>query len=187
MNYKVIKTRGFVLYTKQIAEYDRTVTFFTEDFGYIEAKAKAVRKTGAKLKGFVYPYRFATFSFIVGRDYTLKEAQAENSFSELLSEQGNKQDVYIKILRFLGRFSKAIPDKKLFKDIFDGFTALKDGNDNYEEIEIALILKILFRFGFFKDEFGSKSYEEIVEYLRNNNNKKRVLKEINDVIYKNQL
>jgi DNA repair protein RecO (recombination protein O) len=45
------KTQGIIIKKTDLAEADRLLTIYTKDFGKILAKARAVKKTQAKLKG----------------------------------------------------------------------------------------------------------------------------------------
>ena len=177
MEYKVIITEAFILNTKPIGEYDRLVTLFTRELGLIHTKAKSVRKPGAKLKGFVYPYRFARFSIIQGREYILKEVFPIDDFNSIWQDfdSTKKREVHVRTLRLLSKLIAGPTDRKLFDDIRKGILLLKE-TDNTEVLEIAIVLKALSHLGFFDTKFKDLEYKEIIKPIESD--KKEFIKKI---------
>lgn len=63
----VYKAEGVVLGRRNLGEADRVLTLFTREFGRLQAKAKAVRKTTSRLAGRLEPFTHATFLLARGK------------------------------------------------------------------------------------------------------------------------
>lgn len=69
------KTNGIILASRDVGEYDRIITCFTQDFGRVELRAKAVRKITSKLRGGLEPFSLSWLEFVDGkRGYIVTEA-----------------------------------------------------------------------------------------------------------------
>lgn len=75
------KTNGIILASRDVGEYDRVITCFTQDFGRVELRAKAVRKIASKLRGGLKPLSLSWLEFVEGRyGYIITEAIAIKQF-----------------------------------------------------------------------------------------------------------
>jgi DNA repair protein RecO (recombination protein O) len=63
----VYKAEGVVLGRRNLGEADRILTLFTREFGRLQAKAKAVRKTTSRLAGRLEPFTHASFLLARGK------------------------------------------------------------------------------------------------------------------------
>ncbi len=63
----VYKAEGVVLGRRNLGEADRVLTLFTREFGRLQAKARAVRKTTSRLAGRLEPFTHARFLLARGR------------------------------------------------------------------------------------------------------------------------
>ncbi|MBI2054147.1 MAG: DNA repair protein RecO [Candidatus Staskawiczbacteria bacterium] len=69
------RTSGFVIGKKDRFESDRVFTVFTQDFGKLEIKAKAIRKIVSKLRGGIDFLCLSEIEFIQGKNFkTLTDA-----------------------------------------------------------------------------------------------------------------
>lgn len=61
------RTKGIILQSRDVGEYDRVITAYTQDFGKLRLVAISVRKITSKLRGGLEPLCFSEFEFIEGR------------------------------------------------------------------------------------------------------------------------
>lgn len=64
----IYKTTGFILKRKNLGEYDRILTIFTNDYGKMNAVAKSVRKIKSKLSGNLEPFIFNEIHLAKGKN-----------------------------------------------------------------------------------------------------------------------
>lgn len=75
------KTKGIVLASRDVGEYDRIITCFTKEYGRVELLAKAVRKITSKLRGGLEPFCLSWLEFVEGKHgYIVTEAIAVKKF-----------------------------------------------------------------------------------------------------------
>jgi len=75
------RTKALILGKRDFREADRFFTFFTKEFGRIEAMAKAERKIKSKLRGGLELFYLSEIEFIQGRNWkTLVDASLVNDF-----------------------------------------------------------------------------------------------------------
>lgn len=60
---------GIVLSHRDIRDFDRVVTIFTDRYGKLDAVARGVRKITSKLAGHLEPLSYSSFMFAVGRSF----------------------------------------------------------------------------------------------------------------------
>jgi recombinational DNA repair protein (RecF pathway) len=84
-----MQTRAFILDAKASGEYDRTYLLLTQHLGLIEAFAKSVRKSNAKLSGHLEPPNLSWVELVESnRGWQLTSALEENSYHSILSSPG---------------------------------------------------------------------------------------------------
>lgn len=100
------RTKGFVFKKDDRSEADRIFTVFTEDFGKIEIRARAVRKIVSKLRGGIDTFYLSEVEFIQGKNYkTLTDAEALEKFSSI-SQNPEKLIIFNRIAEVLDGFIK---------------------------------------------------------------------------------
>ena len=78
------RTKGFVYKKNERSEADRIFNVFSEDFGKLEIKGRAIRKINSKLKSGVDLFYFSEIEFIEGKNQkTLTDAVAINKFNNI--------------------------------------------------------------------------------------------------------
>lgn len=76
------RTKGIILCSRDVGEYDRVITAYTQDFGKLKLVAISARKITSKLRGGLEPPCLSELEFIEGRsrlvltDTVLKERYA---------------------------------------------------------------------------------------------------------------
>lgn len=77
------KTTGIILNSKDVGEHDRIITCFTQDYGRVDLRAKAVRKMTSKLRAGLQPFCLSYLEFVEGRHgYIATEAMCRECFWE---------------------------------------------------------------------------------------------------------
>jgi len=75
------RTKGFIFKKAERSEADKIFTIFTEDFGKLEVRARAIRKITSKLRGGIDKFYLSEVEFIQGKNHkTLTDAVAIKKF-----------------------------------------------------------------------------------------------------------
>jgi len=121
------RTRGFVFKKEDRSEADRVFAIFTEDFGKIEIRARAIRKIASKLRGGIDTFCFSEVEFIQGKNHkTLTDATALERFNGI-TQNFEKLIIFNKIAEVLDNFIKGQEkDEKLWNLISDIFYKLNN-------------------------------------------------------------
>lgn len=138
MEYPMITTKAFILHTYEDGEQDRKIIFFTEKLGRVIARARSIRKAGAKLKGFIIPYNFLQVTLIEGREYILKETSYLHKDVGFCDGRYRKEYIHtLKLLNYLLRDRGE--HSHLFNTIEDFFTNIEeqeyDNKDAFKAIQ----------------------------------------------------
>src|SRR3990167_2807405 len=81
------KTQAIILSSYPFREHDRIVSFFSDAFGRIEARARGVRKIGSKLAGHLEPFIKTELLLANGRRWDiLAGSRTHDSRSEIRSD-----------------------------------------------------------------------------------------------------
>jgi len=143
------RTKGFVLKKKEHGEADRIFTIFSEDFGRVEIRARAVRKIISKLRGGIDGVYFSEIEFIQGKNYkTLTDAEALDKFKGIPQNPKNLA-VFNKIAEVLDSFVKGEEkDEKIFKLLKETLRRL---NNSEPSPEIRSLTYSYFFWNFFSE------------------------------------
>ncbi|MDI9325302.1 MAG: DNA repair protein RecO [Alphaproteobacteria bacterium] len=98
--YTIFHTEAFILHTSPHGESNRTAIAFTESHGVVPLFAKSVRVSSSKLKSLVYPYRYASVSFVHGKRYVLIGGKVIDPFITMWESQKHKE-VFVRTLRLI--------------------------------------------------------------------------------------
>jgi len=80
----IYKTQGIVIRKRDLSEADRLLTIYTKDFGKILVKAKAVKKSQAKLKGHLELFLYSDLMLAEGRGLDIVTgAETIDNFSSI--------------------------------------------------------------------------------------------------------
>ncbi|MDP3882792.1 MAG: DNA repair protein RecO [Candidatus Staskawiczbacteria bacterium] len=119
------RTKGFVFKKNDINESDRVFSVFTEDFGRIEVRARALRKIISKLRADVDIFYFSEIEFIQGKNMKTLTDAVKIKKSESLYKNLRKLKVACQISDLLDDFLKGQEsDKKIFVLIEEFFNDL---------------------------------------------------------------
>src|SRR3989338_4947835 len=65
------KTKAIILSSYPYREHDRIITFFSEDYGRMEARARGTRKIGSKLAGHLEPFITTELLLAAGKHWDI--------------------------------------------------------------------------------------------------------------------
>lgn len=121
------RTKGFVFKKEEKGEADRIFNVFTEDFGKIEIKARAIRKIASKLRSGIDRTYFSKIEFIQGKNHkTLTDAIAIEKFGSIW-QNPEKLIIFGKIAELLDNFIKGQEkDEGIFNLINETFEKLNN-------------------------------------------------------------
>lgn len=110
-----IKVKGIVIKSSDYKDSDKIVTIFSANLGIIKARARGVKKSGAKLSFAVQPFAFCEFMLVArGGFYTIINASSIDQFFDLTADF----DKYIFCLSCLEVCEKTIKENDLNQEMF---------------------------------------------------------------------
>lgn len=126
----IYKTKGIIIRKRDLSEADRLLTVYTKDFGKILAKAKAVKKSQAKLKGHLELFLYSDLMFAEGRSLDIVTgAETINSFSSLHNDLSSLAAAYC-LSELIDRLiAGPEPDENVWRLILSSFEGLNQGGD----------------------------------------------------------
>ena len=126
------RTKGLIIAKRDFREADRFFTFFTKDYGRVEALAKGERKIESKLRGGLELFYLSEISFIQGRYWkTLVDASLIDNFSNI-REDLTKMKAASLIGRQISTLVKGKEeDQELWNLIKNTFQRLNDSPRNF--------------------------------------------------------
>lgn len=126
-------TKALVLDRRPVGEADELVTFYTEKFGKIYARAKSIRKITSKVSAHLQPLGFTQVRFIHRGNFTVLDAMAETrprpqliSIVRLLADMTHEWEKDTRLWQYIQRIQiEDIPEKEMNRDVlallgFDG-------------------------------------------------------------------
>lgn len=130
------RTKGFVFKKDEAAESDQFFTVFTQDFGRVGLKARAVRKTTSKLRADIDIFYLSEIEFIQGKNNkTLTDASKINKFENIISDPEKIKIAYL-IANVLDDFLKGQEKDSgifdLINEVFDNLTNSKLKSKNFQ-------------------------------------------------------
>ncbi len=121
------RTKGFVFKKEDRSEADKIFSIFTEDFGKLEIRARAIRKITSKLRGGIDRVCLSEVEFIQGKNHkTLTDAVVVERFNGM-AQSVEKLIISNKIADVLDNFIKGQQrDEGIFNLLNDVFQKLND-------------------------------------------------------------
>lgn len=126
----IYKTKGIIVRKRDLSEADRLLTIYTKDFGKILAKAKAVKKSQAKLKGHLELFLYSDLMFAEGRSLDIVTgAETIDSFSLLHNDLSSLAAAYCLSELIDRMIAGPEPDEDVWQLILTSFQKLNGGED----------------------------------------------------------
>lgn len=129
------KTEAFVFGKRDSGESDRFFSVFTDEFGWLDIFAKAIRKGSSKLKSGIDIFYFSNIEFVQGKNKkTLTDAIKIHKLSNIYNNP-NKFLLADRMSVLLGKFIKGQEkDEEIFNLIKDVFMKL-DGDTEPDKFD----------------------------------------------------
>ncbi len=147
--YKIYDTKGFIVGKRDLGSDDLSYYIFTEEFGFITAKAYSVRLEKSKMSKFLQSLNLCNLSLTKGKGgWVITGGGLLHSIY-----YGNSPDsavLYKKIFNLISKLSvREESQKETFKIIESSLDFMKGKNSDYlTEIELFLNIKVLSDFGY---------------------------------------
>lgn len=188
MGHEMHLMEGFVLDSTTFGESGRTLKILTKDHGVMTVTAMGVRELKSKMRGSMDILQLVTFEYVEGREVNrLTGIHEKEKFTEIWEDGANiiqKRRTVSNVINFILRTVVGdTKNEKLWESFLEGIRLLADPRGSYNvNFEIIWLIKILVALGYWEegrlDDFGKKSFA----YLENEENKKRIVEEINSTI-----
>jgi len=167
------KTKAIILSSYPYREYDRIVTFFSVEFGKIDARARGLRKISSKLAGHLEPFIETELLLASGRRWDiLAGSRTANSRISLRSdiEKLSAASVCVEAVKIISR--PMSPEPRVFSLLREVFENIEKADSflKYRQMVLSFLWKLVFIEGFGpeiwhcihcreKIDFGSFSFE----------------------------
>ena len=165
MSHNIYNTQGIILDSFGIGEADKLFRIFTRELGLIEATAQGIRKIESKNRYGLQDFSISDISLVRGREVwrITNVIPQENLFSVfsvnfVVGKINGKFETLLNVFSLLKQLIHGEErNENLFDLIIDGIDFLKNNdlkNNNLENFEILMKIKILYNLGHFdKSEF----------------------------------
>lgn len=157
MSHHLYKTEGLILKKKDSGEADKVFSFFTKDFGRIEAAAQGVRYLKSKLRYSLSGPSFNRLGFVsTTKDYWRLVDAEEILVLENVKSSRAKLKSFSVIIAFAERFIQGQEaDARLWEMIKSGLLFLEKARDLNEKdlktFELLTVCRLLWRLGYLEN------------------------------------
>lgn len=191
--HHIYHTEGLILSSRNFGEAGRYYNILTRDLGLIRASAQGVRKMESKLRYVLQDCSFINLDLVRGKDFwKVTTASKKNELEEIVKNK-SKFFIFVNIGLLLKRLlPEEETNEKLFSDFIKGLKILENSKEEeINNIEVILVLRILYHLGYIGETETSKSLikSPIEEDLIFEISQKRasLLREINKALRETQL
>lgn len=150
--YEKYQTDALVLRSYERGEADRVFALFTKEFGFVWARATAVRRESSRMRYALQHYAHANVSLVRGkRGWRLTGATARNGI-DLTKESASRTFARITYLveRLVGGEER---NDYLYETLLEARTALAHAPKEMEStIELVCVARVLFTLGYLSQE-----------------------------------
>ncbi|MDD9868230.1 MAG: recombination protein O N-terminal domain-containing protein [Candidatus Campbellbacteria bacterium] len=188
MSHQIQTTKAFVINSHERGEADKMFVLYTELLGLVYVDAKGIRKESSKLRSFLNSTGLFVAELLPVRSgYRIVGASGTHSMSEFLSSENRAA-----FARILNLFSKlvynSLKDEKLFYILSDSHNLLVSAEfEDVESLECVCVARMLERLGYFPRDKSPLIFENSIEVvkqrLRDVNTRRKVISEINEIMY----
>ena len=159
--YQKYQTDALVLRNYERGEADRIFALFTREFGFVWARASAVRRENSRMRYSLQNGALAHVSLVRGnRGWRLAGASA---LRQLDMTQKSGAQAYARIALLLERLAGGEePNPYLFDTLVESHAALmREGDDLHPVIELVAVARMLYALGYLSQEaFGTALFAE---------------------------
>jgi DNA repair protein RecO len=159
--YQKYQTDALVLRSYERGEADRIFALFTREFGFVWARASAVRRENSRMRYSLQIGALAHVSLVRGnRGWRLAGASALNQL-DMAQVSGSR--AYARIALLLERLAGGEePNPYLFDTLMESHAALmRENEDLHPVIELVAVARMLYALGYLSQEaFGTALFAE---------------------------
>ncbi|MBU1091402.1 recombination protein O N-terminal domain-containing protein [Patescibacteria group bacterium] len=153
MSYHIYSAEAVILKRWDVGEADTLFSFFTKDFGRIDAKAQGVRYLKSKLRYHLSGFSFVRVSFVEtsGDCWRLVDAEEYENLDDIKTNGGKKRSI-LKVFSLLERLIQGQEsDTELWEEV-RGFLIFLENNKldakDLEDFTISTALNIMAHLGY---------------------------------------
>jgi DNA repair protein RecO len=185
---------GVILESRDYGESGKILNILTKEYGVLSVSAQGVRDLQSKMRGGLEVLNLVNFEYVEGKEinrlvgiFPVKNLFPKNlKGKELLRGRKVISNIVNFVLRTVVGQAR---NEKLWNGFLEGFSQIEreftsedESKKYYQKVEIIWLIKILSTLGYFEegrlDEFSESSFV----YLDNEENKQRIVGEINHII-----
>jgi len=150
--YEKYQTEAIVLRSYERGEADRVFAMFTKEFGFVWARASAVRRESSRMRYSLQNYALANVSLVRGS--TGWRAVGASALSRIESENTSAARTFARISSLIERLVNGEErNEYLFATLAEAQSALqREPKENHGAIELLCVARVLFALGYVSPE-----------------------------------
>lgn len=210
MSHHIYTTEGVVIEGLPRGETGKVLRIFTRDLGMVYARATGLRSNASKLRYHTQDHTHGSFSLVRGREvWRLTGASSTSNTGSASSAGGgtdNNTDKSIKALyaRVLALLKRMLPGEEAHPELFDVIDSFRNrlldlsgkknilDKEELRNIECLVVLRIIDRLGYLKDDLGLRDIVSSDEWGRETvgkiaSKRKNAILLINEALRESQL
>ena len=190
--YEIYETESFVFRSYNSSENNKRTLIFSKDFGLIWVDSSGSRKEVSKFRPFIQDFSHLKI-FLVRGKMKFRVTGGDLISNIFFDFKENKKQKIIPLKNFFSLIEKVLIKNHREEDIFDLlvsfiFELKKTFLGDLKKVEIIFTVKLLILVGYFNEEFLEErgiDFNEKVENIELNENEiKRIIREINEQLRK---
>ncbi|MFZ2886294.1 MAG: recombination protein O N-terminal domain-containing protein [Minisyncoccia bacterium] len=150
--YEKYQTDALVLRSYERGEADRVFAIYTKEFGFVWARASAVRRESSRMRYALQNYSRSNVSLVRGTGGW--RAVGATSLNALPTENAQAVAVFARVSRLLERLVRGEErNDYLFATLVEAYSALaQELPENYPTIELLCVARLLYALGYVSAE-----------------------------------
>lgn len=192
--HHIYHTEGIILGSRNFKEANKYFYILTRDLGLVYAEAEGIRKISSKLRFVLQDFSYVKVDLVKRKNLWRITSAIKTNELDFLKKDFLKLKIFGNINRLLIRLlPEQENNEKLFTDFLEGLKTFEktDNKNDFKNIEIILVLKILHNLGYlngegiFSDNIASPIANEFL--LDVSKNKTLILRQINKALRESHL
>ncbi len=190
--YEIYETEAYIFRSYNNSENDKRTLIFSKDFGLLWVDSSGSRKEVSKFRPFIQDFSYLKIFLVRGKmKFRVTGGDLiSNIFFDF--KDAKKEKVFI-LKNFFNLIEKILiknhPEEYIFDLLSEFIFELKKNNlENLKKIEVIFTVKLLILVGYFSEDFlkekGFDFSQEINDIILDENNIKRIIREINEQLRK---
>lgn len=193
MGHEIHLLEGFILDSNPYGESGRILKILTKEFGVVSVVATGVRELKSKMRGSLDTMQLVDFEYVEGREVNRLTGifgkhegtlGSKTKFTNIFTIP--KRRVVSNVVNFILRTVLGeVKNEVLWENFLEGLRLLDSEEKDKEfffSFEIIWLIKILVSLGYWEEGKLTDFSEDNFEYLKNEENRKKIVEEINESI-----